>query len=487
MRIQQQESSTSRHTALLHGRRIRVDSSSRLRPPRQPPSRLRRARVARVPLSRLDDGTRGRTVPRRRRTETGASPPPPVCVPRPSARDRTIPGPTSMHTRATSSPSPSLSPSPTPTAPPPPPFPPRGARPVNRNGSGGSFVLFGKSGARDHSGSYLCASVAGASDSRMAAASATGVEDRRIASSRPSRNDASTTGASGPDARPPAAARTAPLESREMRDGGVWRLRGDPRALRRLGRLGRAASFRRAGIDRLGRERRRRRHPRQPASRGGDQSEMPFVVVLGAQRARVLVRVLHLLRGRAPRVRQRARQRRPRRLRLHPCLRPALRRFRLCSPPRVPAPSRTFCPRPGRVRPRDLRAPTPTRRPSPVARAVARRRGPTRPHTVSPRRGSKTTSSSGNPRATKEIDASSARTRPPVVTRTRAVRVSPVGFESHRPVQARRRRERRLQLPRRLDPPFSSPLVPRDFQSRRSVAPRRVVVRRDGSPRPRGE
>ena len=166
-----------------------------------------------------------------------------------------------------------------------------------------------------------------------------------------------------------------------MRDGGVRRLRGDPRALRRLGRLGRAASFRRAGIDRLGRERRRRRH-RAPTSlsRGGDQSEMPPVVVLGAQRARVLVRVLHLLRGRAPRVRQHARQRRPRRLRLHPRLRLWLRRFRLCSRRRAfPAPSRTFPSSTPPCSSARLRAPTPTRLPSPVARAVARRRGPTRP------------------------------------------------------------------------------------------------------------
>ena len=132
----------------------------------------------------------------------GASPPPPVCVPRDPPRGFF------HHPRSHVDAHPrDIIPVPVPI---PVPDPDRAASasasvpaarrsPVNRNGSGGSFVLFGKSGARDHSGSYLCASVAGASDSRMAAASATGVEDRRIASSRPSRNDASTTGASGPD------------------------------------------------------------------------------------------------------------------------------------------------------------------------------------------------------------------------------------------------------------------------------------------------
>ena len=219
-----------------------------------------------------------------------------------------------------------------------------------------------------------------------------------------------------------------------MRDGGVRRLRGDPRALRRLGRLGRAASFRRAGIDRLGRERRRRRHraptslsqvetnrrcppssssaPNAPAS--SSASSISSAVAPPRPPTRSPTSPSAVAPSPPP-----------------PSLAPPVR---LCSrrrafPLRVePSPRRRR-----RVRPRVF-ARTPTRLPSPVARrwrGVGVQRAPHR----LPRRGSKTTSSSGNPRDEGDrlvlrSDAS------PVVTRTRAVRVSPVGFESHRPVQA---------------------------------------------------
>ena len=284
---------------------------------------------------------------------------------------------------------------------------------MNRNGSGGSFVLFGKSGARDHSGSYLCASVAGASDSRMAAASATGVEDRRIASSRPSRNDASTTGASGPDVAN-AAARTASL-SRARCATVAFGASAATRA-RSAASVASVARRRFAARESIASDASEDDAvtARQPASREVETNRRCPPSSSSAPNAPASSSASSISSAVAPPASANTLAN----VALGGCAFTPASVFGSAGSVfvRVAARSRSESNLPLVDAAVFVRASSRAHaHASPVAGRAGggAASGSNAPHTVSPRRGSKTTSSSGNPRATKEIDSSSARTRRP--------------------------------------------------------------------------